>query len=288
MSEEASLEQPISLQDIEGLVSDAVEKSKADVASLRETSKWIISGVAVAAAGLMAGTSLSSLGDLGSDFGSSWRLFAALLAAVVGFTSLGYLFSSALNAIVPPNYSLLDFADCEEIPESWRNHIENKVRPHFELCEKKTLKEFCNHCINPRKKDGSPYSANGLRKLDALQRIIKSMAISIFQRHLLNKLKRETLVVTPIIALAIFVFSWAANPPDEKVVQPLEKIVDVNQDDIVVLGKALGSSSCADAKMHVIVLGEWRSGVQDVVTVPKSYCPPVRFRLDHGRFSQIL
>ena len=53
------------------------------------------------------------------------------------------------------------------------------------------------------------------------------------------------------------------NPAKEepRVLPPLEKVVDVNQSDIALLGKALGASAWVDARLDVIVLGEWRSGV---------------------------
>jgi hypothetical protein len=102
-----------------------------------------------------------------------------------------------------------------------------------------------------------------------------------------RRLTRRTFVVTSIIALAFMAFAWAANPAKDqpRVVPALEKQVDVNPNDTARLGKILGPT-CVDAKLHVIVLGEWRSGVQEVVTVPNPSCHPVRLRLDHGRFSE--
>jgi hypothetical protein len=95
-------------------------------------------------------------------------------------------------------------------------------------------------------------------------------------------------MVTPIIALVCFVFAFAANPGKEelRVVPAIEKVVDVKKDDSGLLNKAFVNSTCVDTRLNVIALGEWQSGAQDVVTVPTPSCPPVRLRLDGGRFSQ--
>jgi hypothetical protein len=286
MSEETSYETPIGFEDLEERVSAIEKQVEAAGISLRETAKWITSGVAVAAAGVIAGTSLSSLGALGVG----WRLFAALSAGAVGILGLGYLFASALKVIVPPSLTLQDFADGRGISADWKEKIELRTKPlltPFSRFSVNTLKDFCDYLRAPKNHDGSPLSTNETRSLNASRRLIGSTANSELRRLLFGRLTRKTFWVTPIIALAIFVFAWAATPAKEEVVPTLEKVVDVNQDDIALLGKALGAPGCVDAKLDVIVLGEWRSGVQDVVTVPQPSCPPVRLRLDQGRFSQV-
>src|SRR5215831_2752381 len=66
--------------------------------ALRETAKWIIGGLAVATGGVVAGTSLISLGE--PEVG--WRLLFAILAFAIGLLGLGLLFGVALKVIVPP------------------------------------------------------------------------------------------------------------------------------------------------------------------------------------------
>jgi hypothetical protein len=276
-------ETPIGFEDLEERVSAIEKQVVAAGISMQETAKWIISGVAVAAAGVIAGASLSSLGELGVG----WRLFAALSAAAVGIGGLGYLFASALKVIVPPSLTLQDFADGREISADWKEKIELRTKPLLRPFSVNTLKDFSDYLRAPKNHDGSPLSPNETRSLYVSRRLIGLTANSELRQLLFSGLTLKTFVVTPIIALAIFVFAWAATPAKEEVVPTLEKLVDVNQDDIALLGKALGAPGCVDAKLDVIVLGEWRSDVQDVVTVPQPSCPPVRLRLDQGRFSQV-
>ena len=63
------------------------------------------------------------------------------------------------------------------------------------------------------------------------------------------------------------------------------KEIDVNPNDAPALRKAMAAPACVDTKLSVVVLREWRSGSQEVVTVPNGSCSPVRLRLDHGRLS---
>jgi hypothetical protein len=285
--QETSHETPIGFKDLEELANAREKQVEAAGISLRETAKWITSGVAVAAAGVIAGTSLSSLGALGPG----WRLFAALSAVAVGLVGLGGLFAFAIKVIAPPSLTLQDFVDSGEISADWKNKIELRTKPLLGGLFGNTLKEFGDYLRSPRNRDGSPLSPDDTRSLKETRRLISLTANSELRRLLFDRLIRVTFVIAPIIALAIIAFAWAANPAKDELrvapPPPLETIVDVNPGDIALLGKALGAPACAGAKLHVIVLEEWRSGIQDTVTVPKPSCPPVRLRLDQGRFSQM-
>jgi hypothetical protein len=281
-----SHEAPIGFEVLAELANAQEKQVEAAGSSLRETAKWITSGIAVAAAGVIVGTSLSSLGALGLG----WRLFTALSAVAVGLVGLGALFAFAIKVIAPPSLTLQDFADGREISAGWKNKIELRTKPLLAGLFVNTLEELCDYLRSPKNHDGSPLSPNDWRSLKESRRLISLTANSELRRLLFDRLVRVTFVITPIIAVAIIAFAWAANPAKDELrvllPPPLEKIVDVNPDDIALLGKALGAPACVDAKLYVIVLEEWRSGVQDVVTVPKPSCPPVRLRLDQGRFSQ--
>jgi hypothetical protein len=276
VSNQAASEAPVGLEELEESVNAIEKQVEAAGTSLRETAKWIIGGIAVAAAGVIAGTSLSSLGTLGIG----WRLMIALSAAALGFIALGYLFASALDVIVPPAPTLQDFAEGKGISYSHKRLIDRKIRPFLEPFGVKSLKDFCEYL-------NAPETAK-TRSLSASVRLIKSTANAELRRLFFHNLKIKTFVVTPIIALAFTAFSWAANPPKSelRVVPPLDASIDVNQADIALLSRVLGSPACVEAKLHVILLGEWQSGVQEVVTVPKPSCPPVRLRLNYGRFSK--
>jgi hypothetical protein len=283
VSEQTSNETPIGFEDLDKRVSHTEKQVEAVGVSLRETAKWIISGIAVAAAGVIAGTSLSSLGA----FGIEWRLLAAFSAASIGFIGLGYLFASALKVIIPPHLTLEDAIDGKTISAQWKQEIEIRMRPLLAPFSG-TLKGFCDHLRASTNLDGSPLSPDETRSLSTYRRLLGSTVSLELQRLLFRRLTLKTFIVTPIIALTFLLFAWAANPAKEDLRVPaLEKAVDVQPNDIARLGRVLGNPLCVGARLDVIVFGEWRSGVQEIVTVPKPSCPPTRLRLDHGRFSQV-
>lgn len=263
-------------------VTEIEKQSETAGTSLRETAKWIISGIAVATAGVIAGTSLSSLGALG--YGVPY--FEALAAAAIGYMGLGILFATALAVIVPRDHTLQEIADGTDIPARWRRKIEEKLQPLLFPERIKTLKEFTAYAAAPTNEDMTPLSGEDLVTFNLSRRWIGAKARSVERELQFRRLKRRTFAITPVIAVAFLAFSSIANPPTEKRVPALEKTVDVNQDDIAVLRAALASPACTVQKLPVIVLSEWPSGVQDVVTVPGFACPPVRLRLDHGRLSK--
>jgi hypothetical protein len=82
-------------------------------------------------------------------------------------------------------------------------------------------------------------------------------------------------------------FAWAANPEKTDVarLRPIQASLAVRPEDLPPLRKLLDAPECARATLDVIVVGEWKSGAQDVVTAPKPGCAPVRLRLAHGRLS---
>ncbi|WP_315737319.1 MULTISPECIES: hypothetical protein [unclassified Bradyrhizobium] len=279
-------EDPIGFEAIAELA-DAQEK-QVDAAgvSLRETAKWIVSGIAVAAAGVVVGTSLSSLGA----FGFGVRLVIAVSAIAVGFIGLGVLFGFAIKVIAPPSLTLQDFADSRGIPSSWKERIELRARPFLKGLSVNSLEELCEYLRAPRNRDGSALSPNDWRALKESRRLISLTANSELRRLLFDRLVRMTYVMTPLIAVAVVVFAWAANPPKDvlrAMPVPVELDANVHPEDLPQLIKALGASACVEGKLHVIVLDEWRSGIQEVVTVPKPSCPPVRLLLNQGRISPL-
>lgn len=262
------------------LVKEAEARSEAARVSLQDTAKWMTSGIAVAIAGVIAGTSLSSLGALG--FGG--RFFVAVGAVAVGYIGLGALFAAALAVIAPKDHSLRQIADGIAVSERWRREMENKLN-HL-LAPQKTLKEFCDYADAPKDKQGDPLAGQELVIFNMNRRVIGAQAKSLERELQFRRLKYRTFIITPFVAAASIAFSYAANPPKEERVPAMEKFVDVNTDDVSALRPSFASPSCLAAKLPVIVLAEWPSGVQDVVTVPTPGCPPVRLRLDHERLSK--
>jgi hypothetical protein len=262
-------------------IAEIERQAESTGASLRDTAKWIVSGIAVATAGVIAGASLSSLGALGFDL----RLLVAIAMAVIGYSSLGYLFAAALAVIVPRDYTLRDIAEDRGRPAGWKERIEEKLKPlpgGFS-----TLIDFCDYADNPKiGSDGQPLSDDALRNFNLALRGVRATAKAVEHDLQFRRLKRRTFVTTPFIAAAFIAYSWAANPAKEQDVPTMEKTIDMNPGDLPLLRKLYsGTPACVTPTLQVIVLGEWPSGVQDVVTVPSPSCPPVRLRLDQGRIS---
>lgn len=263
---------------------DEVEKqADATGASLRDTAKWIVSGIAVATAGVIAGASLSSLGALALD----WRLIVAIVTAAVGYLCLGYLFAAALAVIVPRDHTLREIAENKDLPAGWKDKIEKKLTPLLPD-ELKTLIALCDYADSPKMgADGKPLSEEALRNFNLLLRQVRAVAKAAEHDLQFRRLKRRTFATTPFVAVAFIAFSWAANPAKEQDVPAMEKTIAVDPGDLPLVRKIYSATpACGIPALHVIVLGEWPSGVQDVVTVPAPSCPPVRLRLDHGRISE--
>jgi hypothetical protein len=262
-------------------ISEAEKQSEAASTSLRETAKWIISGIAVATAGVIAGTSLSALGAL--DYGP--RYFEAVGAAAAAYVGLGILFATALAVIAPRHHSLQDIANGTGIPRRWRTKIEARLQPLL-VPESKDLQAYCAYAANPRNADGAPLSSEDLVTFNLSRRWIGALAKSMEHDLQFRRLIFRTFALLPIIALAVLAFSTLANAPAEKRLAATEKTVEVDPGDVAVLRSALAGPSCVGQKLPVIVLSEAASGAQEVVTVPAAGCPPVRLRLDHGRLSK--
>ena len=262
-------------------VDEMEKRAEATGSSLRDTAKWIVSGIAVATAGVIAGASLSSLGALAPGE----RLAAAIATAVVGYLCLGYLFAAALAVIVPRDHTLREIAENRGLPRGWKQKIEEKLLPlpgGFA-----TLLAFCDYADTDNKRDGNgaPLGEAALRIFNLLLRQVRATAKAAEHELQFRRLKHRTFIVTPFIAAAFIAYSWAANPPKEQDVPIVEKAISVDAADQPLLQKIYAAPACHTSPLHVIVLGEWPSGVQDVVTVPSASCPPVRLRLDHGRIT---
>ncbi len=269
----------------------AQAEDKAAVSALRDTAKWIIGGVALASGGVIAGSSLTGLGSLGLD----WRLLVAVGGAAVGFTALAILLSLAIEVITPRTYDLHAIViRGETISARDLDIILVKVQASMPA-GLPSIREMV--CLDVKLSEKA-VSANS-EVTDALydKRVnlniyLRNATSSIRFEHsrmMFDALTKRLFMTAPVIALSFGVFAWAANPPKDNPadVAPMVKDVDVHPNDVAALRKAMAAPACLDTKLSVVVLREWRSGSQEVVTVPKGSCPPIRLRLDNGRLSPV-
>jgi hypothetical protein len=269
------------LGDAEKRSEAAQAEAQAAVSMLRETAKWIIGGVAVATGGIIAGSSLSSIGSLGLE----QRLLVAFCAATGGFTALALLLWSAIDVVAPRPYDIDSILRGETVPlpifervqATMRDSIRDLAREHHALADSVSC--------------GDVPIDKAVHDELTVQRILLRQAGSAIRfehsRALFQTLTRRLFGLAPVIALCFGIFAWAANPPKDNPVDvpPMVKEIAVNPNDAPAIRKAMAAPNCVDSILSVVVLREWRSGSQEVLTVPSGACSPVRLRLDHGRLS---
>src|SRR5262249_29957429 len=116
----------------EKLSSGTVDANTSAEALLRDAARWIATGIAVAAGGVVAGTSLSSLGSL--DLGL--RLGLAFVAAAVGLGALGSLLWSTIKILIPrPRIDLRDIAMREAFSDTEARKILSKFKDQIKEVE---------------------------------------------------------------------------------------------------------------------------------------------------------
>ena len=296
-------------------------EKQADVAaaSIRETARWMVGGVTVAIAAVIAGTSLSALAAPANTPGEL-RLVIAVGGLVVGFAGLSYLLSFALRVIVPPGLTLADFgvvpkadkqqqatgdesprayksgalqpgkSSANDISKEWREQINHVVEPIILYAtgrQHDNIYKFCKFLDNPRHDNGAPYNPPQRQELADATDYIAAVAKLEYRRLLFRELSKNTFWATPLVAIGFVAFVWAANTDEAGInrIAVFEKEVPVHPDDKMILARAFGDETCAVDMLRVLVLGEWPSGAQEIVTTPRPGCAPIRLRLDHGRFS---
>lgn len=262
---------------------DANTKAGEDV---RAVAKWIVGGVTGTAGGIIAGSLLTSLGALGWEP----RLFIAAGAVAIGFISLGFLLWLALGVITPRSYSMQTIVDGTDINPRRLKRLERAVATLFPAGIT-SLRGFTDKgmCLaEAASQDGATdavkhQAAEFRRKMH----IIRSSLIFEHLLLLFAELKHAVFALTPVIALSFGVFAWAAGPHSSANVKPYVKQVAVVAEELTALSGALSASDCPKqpGTLDVVVLSERSSGVEDVITLPKGNCPPVRLRLDGDRLT---
>jgi hypothetical protein len=263
---------------------------------VRGVAKWVLGGVTATAAGVVAGTPLTSLGAL------DWepRLWLAIGAAIVGFCALGALMWHALRVITPSSYSLPEIVTRKVIPRCRLKVIENRVRGSFPDQET-TLAQFTDNGTRYAREAHQSEAQDPIKQKAALyRREMPYILSSVIYENLLilfSGLKFRLLFLTPIIAASFGIFAWAASPREAKPLKPYVKQITVATDDMAGLRNSFSPPECLTQPLDVIVLGEHTTGAQDVVTTPPrvsrsgsdgsvlGHCVPVRLRLDAGRLS---
>jgi len=279
---------PAPSSEVSKRVDETEARDKAAVAAVQEIAKWITGGVAVAAGGIIAGASLTSIGSLGWES----RLAFAVSAAIVGFAALGYILWTAIDVLLPRKYGLNSILRGETVGKRDQKVVFERVRAHLPPSApalEELAKDFSQAYVAltdavARGEQVAPRERERLRKAASYIQMVESNMTFEHSRYLFEGLRRRIFIVSPIVALAFGAFAWAANPGKDNArdVTPVVKEATVSQADGQVFASLIGSRDCIEARLKAIAYREWRSGVQDVLTIPTEKCRVIRLRLDHG------
>lgn len=113
-----------------GDTSPASDGYTAQLESLRSTAKWLVGASAAVGAVLVAGLQLADLGQLPP---TSWRLYAALAAAVTGLSAVGFMLKETSAVLAHRWLTLGSFTD-EAVDEVF-NKPKRRTKEQTGLCE---------------------------------------------------------------------------------------------------------------------------------------------------------
>lgn len=194
---------------------DAAERG---IQSLRDTAKWLVGGVAATAAGVAAGSSLTSLGALDPATQAGFvRLGLAGLGACIGFAGLAVILMAAIRVLTVESLSFRDFvqADAQVDPDLaavsaalGRRYASSfpagitSLRSYSEEVDRRWSME-------PRDKDDDAFIQAAKENFAVFR---KDGGFRLVQRRF-DALVRQLGQAAPIAALGFGLFAWAANPP---------------------------------------------------------------------------
>lgn len=195
------------------MASDAVASGfEAGRANLRDTAKWMVSGI-VGVAGLFVGaSSVSQLG--GMEIG--WRFCVAVVALVTALGLCWFPFAKAIAVLRSEVLSLRAFTDAQpgsDLATAAKN-IELLVKP--DLPNGFNLAEFVEKYDSLRKEAfdrAAPADAQrDVVAIDNKYQRIRQACISELVGVQFDKLSNSLRFPGSVILLAFLVFGWAANP----------------------------------------------------------------------------
>jgi hypothetical protein len=174
---------------------------------LRETAKWIVSGSFATGAGVLAGSSLTSLGKL-DPVADIERMAVAGAGGAVGILSLAILFAKASKVLTVEAASLTEIATATE--KTWQAELRAKIDEKFagrfpaDAPNLASLRSKANSAVDHADllKD-IQMTLGFLRVKDMYERMMRILPICAFG------------------ALAgIGLYAWAANPGDKPITKP--------------------------------------------------------------------
>jgi hypothetical protein len=181
-------------------------------ANLRDTAKWMVSGI-VGVAGLFVGaSSVSQLG--GMEIG--WRFWVAVVALLIALGLCWSPFSNAIAVLRSEVLSLRAFTQAKsgsDLATAAKN-VESLVKP--DLPNNLSLAEFVAQYDTLRKdafdKAAPADAQRDVFAIDDKYQRVRQACISELVGVRFDKLKDSIRFPGSIVLLAFLVFGWAANP----------------------------------------------------------------------------
>lgn len=203
--------------------------------TIRSAARWLVGAFGAIGAVLVAGSQLSSIGEL--DAGSA-RLKAAVIGLLVGLVAILLGISSVVNLLLPVRWSI------GELAARWTEAGAQKDQP-LDRRKRRKYAEISFLASNPEHMGdfGSPAELrDAYREADAedprLAELIAAINIttSIAAYRTLEDRFRRTrwrlAATSGIAAVGIGLFAWAANPPAQETEPASLRDADLSNSDL--------------------------------------------------------
>lgn len=183
---------------------------------IRDAAKWLVASAAAVGAAMLAGSQLSSIGELDvgvPDSVEHARLWVAVVGAVLGLAAVVYAIWSAVQILMPKLVLISELDDAWEKPPAGLA----PVVAHFRR-NPKYLQGFASpgELIAARESliaGGGGEAAARIADLDQRITAIEDIATHEALKSQFGRALRKLMLATAVAAVGIVAFAWAANPP---------------------------------------------------------------------------
>lgn len=194
-------------------MSEAIGAAMANAAqSLRDTAKWLVGGVAATAAGVFAGSSLTSLGSL-DPMKDTERLMAACAGFIVGLGALAFIFGAAIRVLTRESLTMEAVARSTE-PEVKAVRIILEERYAARLpANNRSLAGYVDAVDLALQNPTQQANADLIKRAVGDNAIMSADAGFQLVRRRFDALIGTLKWATALAIVGFGVFAWAANPP---------------------------------------------------------------------------
>ena len=202
--------------------------------TIRDSAKWLIAAAAAVGAALIAGSQLSSIGQL--DTCSGWsvqctRLPLAVLGAIIGLGAVVFIVWSAAHILLPKAVTLDELQQHWENSDRWADGKFFRENPAYlsypspaELAEARTDAWNAKAEAEARLNSGAVSDRvenerlvhSATERFAELQETVRTVSANASYQLLKNSFERmlaKLIYATVVATLGILMFAWAANPP---------------------------------------------------------------------------